>query len=1485
MKFTIRTRTNRYYITLCIVIVALFLLANFYPVLAINSDTHQDIPTPESSNIIIDASSRSTGRAEDWWKNRGDASNTGYSTSKATNVYNRLWKRTFDIESELYSSPVVANNKVYIGSLDRTIYATDIYTGSIVWSKSTTNLGGPLSGDEIVSSAAVANGILFIGCSDKNLFALDAETGTFLWNYTTGGPIQAAPAVADNKVFIGSFDKYLYALATTTGKVEWKFWTGYKIRSTPAIVGNMVFFGTESPAGAGDPCVYALDIQTGNEIWNFTTATGQGVSSSIAVGGNKLFFGALDSKVYALNRSTGAQLWNFTTGNSVYSSPALDVGNDVLYIGSDDNKLYALPMTDPDGDGKINSTEMYWSYETADKIHSSPAIADGKVFIGSYDKRFYALNATPQPLSTQHREIWENPLWTNGFIESSAAVANGIVFIASDSGSLWAIASTDLGIYNHEVKVYDLNPFATENVEIRATVYNNGSINLTGSLKFVDWDRSGNLRALQKILIEEHNFTLDVGEAITFTTDWVAVAGQHDIIAQINRSAPADSYDGNDFAAWILEPIPPLYSEGWSMFQNDTAHTGLSWLAPRTNKTEWTYKTGAAIKSSAAIAKDRVFLTSLDGNIYALNEKDGSDLWNYSVGAPIYTSPAFIASGGDNSKYDKIFIGADDGVVYGFDMNDGSILWSYTTGDKVRASAMVINGIVYIGSTDGKLYALDEDGSFDGDQGVDDNATTNEDLLWSRSIGSISASVPAALLAEDKLYVGTDEGKAYALNRFTGATIWVRDFGAGAALKSSPAIGDGLVYIGAGNSQFYALKTEDGSIDWSDTTGGIISSSPAIDTENNVAVVGCDDGNVYAYDATTGERLWVYNTGGIVRSAIVIADGRAFFGSEDMKVYALDEVGNGDGTTDLIWSFKADERILASPMISNNGLYIGSESGMLFRLGSPNVPPEAKITAPANQSVFFRDENITFNGTESTDLEDIELRYNWTSARVVQLPGELPKVLTNYIYDGYDPVITATLPEGDHLIILRVTDPMSGISNATTNITVFQPKTEYFLNSTIPADCTIYYGGKGTVEISATTNPGSITTGSIGLFDTFRFESLTPRYKIGWSNITISLKNANMPEGLNTSRLNMYSWDIVNRNWVKLPNSGLINLSADDLRVWAKADDLVTPQITVYSLGTYDNSPPELEIVGDSVYPLEGSDYDTFTYRVKYTDIDNDGPKPTLGGNIWVYINGIPYIMEETDTNDTDYTNSKEYQFQITGAEIGISTTNVHYFAAHDGTYQAIGDISGQNGPVVKLGTPVAEAGEDIWVEEDMVFKLDGSGSYDEDGSIAAYYWDMDADVDSDGDGIFDNDRDTEGETTSWRYSKTGEFIVTLTVIDDQDASAQDTLKVTVTPKEETGTIEDQAMFWSIIIVIIIIIILIIVLAVLRKRMKETKEYEKFKGRETLDEEEGEEGEDEEEDSEDEEDEFECPSCGAILGADDDVCPECGEEFEEDEEE
>jgi len=89
------------------------------------------------------------------------------------------------------------------------------------------------------------------------------------------------------------------------------------------------------------------------------------------------------SPVAGSNMSNGQLTWSFTTGSVVLSSPA--VANGVVYVGSEDNNVYALNAT---------TGANVWTFTTGSEVYSSPAVANGVVYVGSDDNNTYALNAT-----------------------------------------------------------------------------------------------------------------------------------------------------------------------------------------------------------------------------------------------------------------------------------------------------------------------------------------------------------------------------------------------------------------------------------------------------------------------------------------------------------------------------------------------------------------------------------------------------------------------------------------------------------------------------------------------------------------------------------------------------------------------------------------------------------------------------------------------------------------------------------------------------------------------------------------------------------------------------------------------------------------------------------------------------------------------------------------------------------------------------------
>jgi len=148
---------------------------------------------------------------------------------------------------------------------------------------------------------------------------------------------------------------------------------------------------------------------------------------------------------------------------------------------------------------------------------------------------------------------------------------------------------------------------------------------------------------------------------------------------------------------------------------------------------------------------------------------------------------------------------------------------------------------------------------------------------------------------------------------------------------SRPAVASNVVYLGSWDGKLYALNASNGSYIWSFATGGEIDSSPTI--SGGLVYVGSHDGKVYALNASTGmvgynlelhnNVVWSFTTGDMVMfsSPAVADDGTIYFGCDDQNLYAL----NPDGS--LKWSFFAGGKIESSITLgTNNIIYFASRN-------------------------------------------------------------------------------------------------------------------------------------------------------------------------------------------------------------------------------------------------------------------------------------------------------------------------------------------------------------------------------------------------------------------------------------------------------------------------------------------------------------------------------------------------------------------------------
>ena len=161
---------------------------------------------------------------------------------------------TFYGGQPIYSSPVVANDRVYIGmgywftpSDKNRFFVLDAKDLSLIWEFY------PGTPTVFFSSAAVAYGNVYIASAHGQLYAFDAlaDSPIIRWNYSIGES-WSSPAIADDKLYVGSKTGCVYAFNATQSSAStylWRYSLGGDVDSSPAISDGVVYIGTHGNGG------------------------------------------------------------------------------------------------------------------------------------------------------------------------------------------------------------------------------------------------------------------------------------------------------------------------------------------------------------------------------------------------------------------------------------------------------------------------------------------------------------------------------------------------------------------------------------------------------------------------------------------------------------------------------------------------------------------------------------------------------------------------------------------------------------------------------------------------------------------------------------------------------------------------------------------------------------------------------------------------------------------------------------------------------------------------------------------------------------------------------------------------------------------------------------------------------------------------------------------------------------------------------------
>jgi outer membrane protein assembly factor BamB len=284
--------------------------------------------------------------------------------------------------------------------------------------------------------------------------------------------------------------------------------------------------------------------------------------------------------------------------------------------------------------------------------------------------------------------------------------------------------------------------------------------------------------------------------------------------------------------------------------------------------------------------------------------------WRFYAGPNVTSSPAVING--------VVYFGSGNGSVFAVDEVTGLLKWSYTTGANVESSPAVSGGIVYVGSNDGVFYAL--------------NATTGV-KIWNYTTGPIRSS---PTIMGGAVYVssitGSNTGNITSFNGTSGAVYWTRSmFQDATKITSSPAVWNNRVFVGSSiNSTVETHDTGSGNLIGTYYTSGPVLSSPSIQG-GNAAYFGCEDGKVYSFFSTNNTQRWSFTTGGGVQSSPSFSGSYLYVGSNDGKIYALN-LANGN----QVWNYSTGGSVYSSPAASTSAIYVGSDDGNLYALNQSN---------------------------------------------------------------------------------------------------------------------------------------------------------------------------------------------------------------------------------------------------------------------------------------------------------------------------------------------------------------------------------------------------------------------------------------------------------------------------------------------------------------------------------------------------------------------
>ena len=395
-------------------------------------------------------------------------------------------------------------------------------------------------------------------------------------------------------------------------------------------------------------------VATPKAKWVFKA--GGPIVTTPAVAGDTVYVASLSGHLYAIDRATGTEKWNFKSRMAIASSPAVD--GDTVYFVSSAGSLAAIDASNGqprwvyavEHERRFEASGLHGYPPAAQTVPdawdmwvSSPAVVDGRVYFGSGDGNVYAVDTKSGLLQ------WK--FATGDVVHGSPAVVNGAVYVGSYDGKFYAIDA------------------------------------MTGQPR---WTFQG---GVDPAVHNQQGF-----QASAAVVDGVVYVGSRDAhVYALDANTGRKKWDYPTSKSWVN--ATPAVRDGL-VYAATSDSSRFFALDAKTGRLRFNVDAKAYVFSSPALAGKLAYFGSHNGKLYAVDATTGAPAWEFQTETSRANADGLLApDGGLNRDAFKPIFGdfQDMYVDFARFVSIGAFFGSPT----------VDRGVLYAGSTDGNLYALE----------------------------------------------------------------------------------------------------------------------------------------------------------------------------------------------------------------------------------------------------------------------------------------------------------------------------------------------------------------------------------------------------------------------------------------------------------------------------------------------------------------------------------------------------------------------------------------------------------------------------------------------------------------------------------------------------------------------------------------------------------------------------------------------------------